>query len=53
MPILLFLGGYISAFCDHNLEITIGFQGLGPVTQGVRWGWEQDLSKMLLPPHLG
>jgi hypothetical protein len=28
-PILLFLEGYISAFWDHNLEITIGFQGLG------------------------
>jgi hypothetical protein len=29
MPILLFLEGYISAFGDHNLEITNGFQGLG------------------------
>jgi hypothetical protein len=28
MPILLFLN-YISAFWDHNLEITIGFHGLG------------------------
>jgi hypothetical protein len=27
-PILLFPGGYISAFCDNNLEITIGLQGL-------------------------
>jgi hypothetical protein len=30
MPILLFPGGYISGFWDHNLELTIGFQGLGP-----------------------
>jgi hypothetical protein len=35
---LLFLGGYISAFCDHNLELTIDLQGLGLVAQGVRWG---------------
>jgi hypothetical protein len=30
-PILLFMEGYLSAFWDHNLELTISFQGLGPV----------------------
>jgi hypothetical protein len=30
-PILLFPEGYFSAFWDHNLELTIGLQGLGLV----------------------
>jgi hypothetical protein len=47
-PILLLPGDYISAFWDHNLEITIGFQGLGLEAQGMRWGWEQGLRKV--PP---
>jgi hypothetical protein len=29
IPILLFPESYISVFSDHNLEITIDFQGLG------------------------
>jgi hypothetical protein len=49
MPALLFLEGYISAFWDHNLELTIGFQRLGPVAWGMRWGWEWGFHKAPLP----
>jgi hypothetical protein len=33
------------AFWDHNLELTIGFQELGLVARGMRWGWEWGLHK--------
>jgi hypothetical protein len=49
MPILLFPEGCISAFWDHNHELTIGFQELGPAAQGVKWGLEQGLCKVRSP----
>jgi hypothetical protein len=51
MPILLFPGGYIGAFCDHNLELTISFQGLGPVARGMRWGCKWGLHNVPTPPQ--